>query len=116
MFVNWKMTLTAAQIGCCEQLARFFPELAVVRVSVHITAVLQGNSQLQEITLVEFAAGEILIFPSSLPLEFDDRIRIKKEGKAGSQEAIVVALQYHEGSKAVAVKLLQGPSDWITRP
>jgi hypothetical protein len=110
------MTLTAEQTGCCEQLARFFPELAAVRVAVRVTAVRQGISRLQEATHIEFATTEIVIFPSSLPLEFDDRVRIEKEGGARAEEATVVALQYHEGSKAVAVKLLQGPCDWIMQP
>lgn len=110
------MTLTAAQTGCCEQLARFFPDLAVVRVPVRVTALLQSNSQLQEATLVQFAAAEIVVFPSSLPLEFDDHVRIEKEGNSRSEEGIVVALQYHEGSKAVAVKFLQGSCDWMMKP
>jgi hypothetical protein len=110
------MTLTTGQTGCCEQLARFFPYLAVVRIPVRVTALRQGNSQLREATLVQFAAAEIIVFPSSLPLEFDDQVRIEKEGNSHSEEGIVVALQYHEGNKAVAVKFLQGSCDWMMKP
>ena len=31
-------------------------------------------------------------------------------------EANVIAVQYHEGRKAVAVKFTQGPCDWVTQP
>jgi hypothetical protein len=64
---------------------------------------------------VQFAAEEIIIFPSTLPLEFDDHVRIEKEGCGRAGEAIVVALQYYDGNKAIAVKLLEG-NDWITKP
>lgn len=110
------MTVIAGQNGGCEQLARFFPDLALARVPVRITALRHGAQRLQEATLVQYAADEIIIFPTALPLEFDDRVRIEKEGNSRAGEAIVVALQYHEGNKAVAVKLLQGRCDWITKP
>jgi hypothetical protein len=110
------MTQTATQIGCCEQLARFFPDLNPARVPVRVTAMRHGNSQIQEATTVQFASHEIVIFPSSLPLEFDDRVQLAKEGNSRRDEGVVVALQYHEGNKAVAVKFAADTRDWMTKP
>jgi hypothetical protein len=103
-------------LGCAEQLARFFPNAAAVRVAVEVTAVRGGRTQLREATVLEFAAPEHAIFLSSLPLEFDDRVRLKRASKGSTTEATVVAVQYHDGRKAVAVKFAQGPCDWVTQP
>jgi len=51
-----------------------------------------------------------------LPLEFDDRVRLERDQKGRAAEANVIAVQYHEGRKAVAVKFTQGPCDWVTQP
>jgi hypothetical protein len=51
---------------------------------------------------------------SSLPLEFDDKVRLEGSRKADNADATVVAVQYHGGQKAVAVKFLRGPNHWMT--
>lgn len=65
---------------------------------------------------VEFAAADCAIFESTLPLEFDDRVRLERDGKFRKADATVIAVQYHAGRKAVAVKFTQGPCDWVTQP
>jgi hypothetical protein len=62
---------------------------------------------------VEFGGPEHAIFLSTLPLEFDDRVRIEATGERRSAEATVVGVQYHEGRKAVAVRFLHGLCDWV---
>jgi len=62
---------------------------------------------------VEFGDPEHAIFLSTLPLEFDDRVRIKATGEGQPAEANVVGVQYQEGRKAVAVRFLHGPCDWV---
>ncbi len=62
---------------------------------------------------MEFGASEYAIFLSTLPMEFDERVRVIRDGKGRGAEAAVIALQYHEGRKAVAVRFLQGPCDWM---
>jgi len=72
---------------------------------------------LREATVIEFGASEHAIFLSTLPLEFDDRVRLVETREGRQAEAIVVAVQYHDGRKAVAVKFLQGAYNWmITEP
>jgi len=64
---------------------------------------------------VEFGSEEFAIFLSTLPLEFDDRVQIVRDGGRPA-EAAVIALQYHAGRKAVAVRFLAGRCDWMTQP
>jgi hypothetical protein len=111
-----EVTLTANEHGCAEQLARFFPHAHRVRVPVQVTALRAGNARLREATVVEFGGTEHAIFLSTLPLEFDDRVRMERDRNGCVADAAVVAVQYHEGRKAVAVRFLQGPCAWVTQP
>ena len=103
-------SLIAEQQSCTEQLARFFPGVAAVRLPVQVTALRGGTTRLREASVVEFAGLEHAILISSLPLEFDDKVRLEGSRKADTADATVVAVQYHSGRKAVAVKFLRGPN------
>jgi hypothetical protein len=107
------MTLIAEERECAEQLARFFPKLPAVRIPVRVTPKRPGQIKLQEATVVEFGTGDYAIFLSKLALEFDDRVRLVREGGGRPAEAAVIALQYHEGRKAVAVRFLDSPCEWM---
>jgi hypothetical protein len=102
--------------GCAEHLARFFPSAQAVRIAVEVTTLRGARLQLREATTLEFAAADHAIFISTLPLEFDDRVRLKRGSNGSSTEATVIAVQYHDGRKAVAVRFVQGPSEWVTQP
>ena len=110
------MTLTAMERGCAEQLARFFPKLPLVRIPVQVVPLRPSQGRLRESTVVEYGTQEYAIFLSKLALEFDDRVRLVRDGIGTPAEAAVIALQYHEGSKAVAVRFLEGPCDWMVHP
>jgi len=71
---------------------------------------------LQERTVLEYGTAECAIFVSSLPLEFADRVRVERDGGGRPVEAAVIALQYQEGRKAVAVRFLEGPCEWMRQP
>jgi hypothetical protein len=64
---------------------------------------------------VEFSSPEHAIFLSTLPLEFGDRVRLEASPNGTPAEASVDAVQYHEGRKAVAVRFLKGPCNWVLR-
>jgi len=102
--------------SCAQQLARFFPLASSVRIPVQVTVVRTSVAHLREAVVIEFCGREHAIFVSSLPLEFDDRVRLERERRGEVHEASVVAVQYHEGRKAVAVRFLQGACDWVTQP
>lgn len=98
------------------QLARFFPKLPAVRIPVRVIPLRSGQRSAQEATLVEFGTPDFAIFLSKLALEFDDRVRLVREGGGRPAEAAVIALQYHEGRKAVAVRFLDRPCEWMNCP
>lgn len=105
-----------AEPNCAERLARFFPGAKPARMPVQVTALRGGNARLREATVVEFGGPQHAIFLSTLPLEFDDRVRLERNTNSDAVDATVVAVQYHEGRKAVAVRFLQGPCAWVTQP
>ncbi len=109
------LALTTNEQGCAEQLARFFPQARPVRIPIQVAASRGGGTIFREAAVVEFGGPEHAIFLSNLPLEFDDRVRIEAAGEGRPAEATVVGMQYHEGRKAVAVRFLQGPCDWVVR-
>jgi hypothetical protein len=102
--------------GAAAQLARFFPDVQAVELPVVLTRLRSGKANPRECVLVEFASVEKAIFRTSLPLEFADRVRLEREGEHVQSEATVVAVQYDDGRKAVAVKFAGGPCDWVKRP
>ena len=110
-----QIALAERATDCAEQLARFFPGVTAVRIPVQATA-LRTGSKLREATVLEFSNADHAIFLSTLPLEFDDHVRLQRDAPGSSAEATVVAVQYHEGRKAVAVKFALGRCDWMPRP
>ncbi len=108
------MISTVAEQICTEQLARFFPKLPAVRIPVRVVSRCSGQARTQELTVIEFASEAYAIFLCRLALEFDDRVELVREGGVRPAEAAVIALQYQAGSKAVAVRFLNGPCEWMS--
>jgi hypothetical protein len=102
--------------ACTEQLARFFPDANAVQVHAVVMPLRSGAKQLRESVTLEFASTERAIFSSELPLEFADHVRLSQlEGNAEC-DATVVAVQYHDGRKAVAVQFAGEQRLWVKRP
>jgi hypothetical protein len=99
---------------CTEQLARFFPRTVPLRLPVQVTA-RRGGRELREATVLEFGGKENAIFVSSLPLEFDDDVKLEWDSPKRSADASVIAVQYYRDRKAVAVKFNKS-CDWMTQP
>jgi hypothetical protein len=110
------MSLIAEERGCAEQLARFFPALPATRIMVRVQSLRSGRERLKESTVLEFGSSQYAIFTTSLPLEFDESIQLVRGNNERARQASVIALQYHEGLKAVAVCFTDGPCDWMTQP
>jgi hypothetical protein len=83
---------------------------------MQVTSLRSGTTRLREASVVEFDGTEHVIFLSTLPLEFDDRVRLEASQNGRPAEATVIAVQYHEGRKAVAVRFSNCPCDWVTQP
>lgn len=112
---NTSSALAANDKSCAAQLAQFFPHASAVRIPVQVTSPRGGAASLHEATVIEFTSAQHAIFLSTLPLEFGDRVRLEARPEGNRAEATVDAVQYHEGRKAVAVRFLQGPCDWVVR-
>jgi hypothetical protein len=110
------MFLVAEEQACTDKLAKFFPALPALRLMVRVQSMRPGYAKLQESTVVEFGTREYAIFMTTLPLEFDERVQLVRDGKGRPAEAAVIALQYQEGRKAVAVRFLDGSCDWMKQP
>ena len=108
------VTVVESNEGCAVQLAQFFRTLQPVNIPVDVTASRSGNAQLRETVVVEFCGREHAIFRSALPLEYNDDVRLRAHESSGHLDARVVAVQYHEGVKAVAVRFQSGPCHWVT--
>jgi hypothetical protein len=96
-------------------LAALFPQATAVRIPVRVTAVRGQAADLQENTVIEFGTAREVLFASSLPLEFEDRIQIETSDRSLQAEAAVVAVQFHDGRKAIAARFLGEVSNWIIR-
>jgi hypothetical protein len=107
--------VTEVPQNCAEQLSRFFSNVIPVRVPVQVTALRPGKARLREATVLEFGGTEHAIFLSTLPLEFADRVKVEGAQNTEAAEGSVVAVQYHEGRKAVAIRFLHGPCHWVTQ-
>lgn len=110
-------TRVAVETSCAEQLARFFPRAARTHIPVKVTAARAGNGGLRESAVLEFCDSAHAIFVSALPLEFDDQVQLEREPYgAGTASASVVAVQYHDGRKAVAIRFRGGPASRVIQP
>ncbi len=110
------MSLIADERGCAERLAKFFPALPATRIMVRVQSLRPGRDKLKESTVLEFGSGQYAIFMTTLPLEFDESIQLVGSNKGRPLKASVIALQYHEGLKAVAVRFTDGYCDWMMQP
>ena len=93
-------------------LAQFFPEASPVRIPVRVIRLKQGAS-LSEETVIEFGTPDEALFASSLPLEFEDGVKLENADGSLSAEAKVVAVQYQQGHTAVAARFVRHIANWI---
>jgi hypothetical protein len=97
------------------KLAQLFPDASPVRIPVQVMTLRAGEEKLKESTLIEFGTPMEILFASTLPLEFDDKVRVKNSDGSLDAEASVVAVQYHDGRKAVAARFLAEVGNWIIK-
>ena len=102
--------------SCVEKLAHLFPNASAVRLPVKVVASATAMRPLQEQTVIEFGTANEVLFSSSLPLEFEDRLRVVNSDGSFDANAVVIAVRYHEGRKAVAARFLGDVSNWIIKP
>lgn len=101
---------------CVEKLAQLFPSASPVRIPVRVTTVTSGRRRLREQTVIEFGTATEVLFASTLPLEFEDRVRLSNSDGSLDAQATVVAVRYHGGRKAVAARFVGEVGNWIIKP
>jgi hypothetical protein len=111
------MASTATEPSCAEKLAQLFPGVSPVRIPVRVSTVgMSGRRSLEEQTVIEFGTAHEVLFSSTLPLEFEDQVRVENSDGSLDTRATVVAVRYHNGGKAVAVRFLGEVGNWIIKP
>lgn len=97
------------------KLAKFFPNATPVRIPVRLTRLGDATTTSSESTVIEFGTPQEVLFASTLPLEFADRLRVRNSDGSLDTEACVVALQYHGGHTAVAARFARHVTNWIVK-
>jgi hypothetical protein len=110
-----KMALSEAEAECVEQLAHFFPLTKRIQLAAQLTAIRAGGKKFSEKVVLEFGGKDHAIFRSALPIEFDDHVSLVPLNDGAETLATVIAVQYHEGCKAVAVRFTGGSWAWDTQ-
>jgi hypothetical protein len=105
---------TPPQESSTARLAKFFPEATPVRIPVHLTRMGQSTA-FSESTVIEFGTPREVLFASTLPMEFGDKLRVQNSDGTLDAEACVVAVQYNTGRTAVAARFLHAVSNWIVK-
>ena len=98
------------------RLAKFFPNATPVRIPICLTRLGNRGSALSESTVIEFGTAKEVLFASTLPLEFADKLRLRNSDGTLDTEACVVALQYNGGHTAVAARFTREVPNWIVKP
>lgn len=98
-----------------KKLAQFFPGATPVRLPVQVTGIDSHRKGVRENTVVEYGTPREVMFASTLPLEFGDHVRVETPDGSLVAESTVVAVQYHEGKMAVAVRFCGEVANWIIK-
>ena len=105
-----------AERTCVEKLAQLFPSVSPVRIPVCVSSGTgNGRRRLEEQTVIEFGTEHEVLFSSTLPLEFEDQVRLENSDGSLDARATVVAVRYHGGRKAVAVRFVGEVGNWIIK-
>lgn len=100
---------------CVEKLAQLFPSASAVRIPVRVMTLSTVRRPLQEHTVIEFGTEQEVLFSSTLPLEFEDGVRVLNSDGSLDARATVVAVRYHQGRKAVAARFIGKVGNWIIK-
>ncbi len=105
----------AATQPIVARLAKFFPQATPVKMPVKVVAGEVASLGLSEQTVIEFGTPDEVLFASSLPLEFGDRLRITTADGSLDADVFVVAVQYHAGRTAAAARFSGTVKNWIVK-
>lgn len=97
------------------RLARFFPEAVPVHIPVEIRRAGRSGNSSGEKTVIQFGTPGGILFASSLPLQFEDRVRVMNADGSLDASAEIVAVQFHNRRTVVAARFLDAVPNWIIK-
>lgn len=106
---------TTQKNSAVERLVAIFPDASPVRVPVLVVASRKEGRDLKENTTIEFGTSRVVLFFSKLPLELEEKIFLRNSDGSLGIEAIIIALQYEDGHRAIAAKFLAEDRNWIIK-
>src|SRR4051794_17624858 len=92
---------------CVEELARFFPGVIQVRIPVRVCQGRSGKATSSEETMIEFGTVDEVLFVSSLPLDFEDIVRVRNADNSLDFVAKIIAMHLYHDKMAIAAKFLE---------
>jgi hypothetical protein len=95
------------------RLAKFFPKTGLIRIPIRVTGKGSRIEKFTERTRIEYGSVDTVVFGSALPLELNDALHLQTPDGTNSVEAVVVAMLYCEGGRAIAAKLLSEIPKWM---
>jgi hypothetical protein len=104
----------SAMESSVAKLAKFFPEATPVRIPIHLTR-MGDSTAFSESTVIEFGTQREILFASTLPMEFGDKLRVQNSDGTLDTEACVVAVQYNSGRTVVAARFTRDVNNWIVK-
>lgn len=100
---------------CVEELARFFPGRMQVRIPVRVCKGSSAKTAPVEETMIEFGTAEEVLFVSSLPLDFEDIVRVRNADGSLDITAKIVAMHLYHDKMAIAAKFLEDVPNWVIK-
>ena len=96
-------------------LAKFFPGAVPVRIPVRVCKANAVAVEQIEQTVIEFGTREEILFVSSLPLDFDDTVRVRNADGSLDTVARIVAMRLHNSRMVIAARFLEDVANWIIK-
>ena len=100
---------------CVKELARFFPGVMPVHIPVRVCKGRSVKTASAEQTMIEFGTAEEVLFVSSLPLDFEDIVRVRSADGSLDITAKIVAMHLYDDKMAIAAKFLEDIPNWIIK-
>jgi hypothetical protein len=109
-------SVSTAELTCVEKLAQLFSTASPMRLPVAVTATIADRRELREQAVIEFGTAQEVLFGTTLPLEFEDQVRLVNSDGSFDARAAIIAVRYDAGRKAVAARFAEPVRNWIIKP
>jgi hypothetical protein len=96
-----------------RRLAKFFSYAVPLHLAVRVVRPDRGS---EEKAVIEFGTAREVLFTSSQPIEFAEKVRVRNADGTLDAEASIVAVQCQQEGVAVAARFTQEIPNWIVKP